>query len=93
MQRQSVRDMIAEVNGSAVVFDNPSFDNSIIGISTDGKVIYSYSKMIYELAEEDNISTEDAEDFISYNTIRMLPYIAEYQRPIIVQYENIEGGE
>ena len=30
----------------AVVFDNPNFDNSIIGVTTDGNVVYDYAKWL-----------------------------------------------
>ena len=83
MTVQSIRDAIADINSYAVVFDNPSFDNSIIGISVDGEVVYSLSKMIEELSNDDNISLDDAYEFIDYNTIRLLPYIGQY-RPVIV---------
>jgi len=84
MKRQDVRDAIAEMVDSAALFDNPSFDNSIIGITTDGKVVYDLHKMIDEMSVDESISSEDAADFISFNTIRMLPYISEEQRPVIV---------
>lgn len=86
---QSVRDAIADINNCAVVFDNPSFDNSIIGISVDGEVVYSLSKMIEELSSDDGISLEEAQEFIDYNTIRILPYIEQF-RPVIVDDSIVE---
>ena len=44
MVLNNIRDAIAEVCDSALLFDNPSFDNSIIGVSTDGCVIYDFRK-------------------------------------------------
>lgn len=66
-----------------IVLDNPSFDNSIIGISFDGRLIYNYSLMVEEMMIEDECSYEDACDYIGYNTIRSLPYFGD-KRPIIV---------
>lgn len=73
-----------------IVFDNPDFDSAIIGISTDGCVVYDYNLVVYDynlmvehLSLEDNMSREDAADFIDYNTIRTLPYIG-HGAPIIV---------
>lgn len=83
MVRQDVRDEIAEVNPLAVVFDNPAFDDSIIGVTDDDCVVYDYNKMVEELAAEDGISLEDAADFICYNTIRALPYAGDYA-PIVM---------
>ncbi len=57
-----------------VVFDNPSFDSALIGVSEDNRAIYDYDKMVVWLAVSWAISREDAIDFIEYNTIRALSY-------------------
>ena len=59
----------------AIVYDNPSYDSAIIGISDDGRVIYDYEMMIQSLVTDDNMSEEDAADFVSYNSIRAAEYI------------------
>lgn len=66
-----------------IVFDNPDFDGAIIGVSTDGRVVYDYDLMIEHLVSVDNMSVEEAADFIDYNTLRMIPYIGE-GAPIVV---------
>ena len=82
---QYIRDLICELgHDQAIVFDNPDYDNAIIGITTNGKVVYDYSKMIESLMAQDNISYEEAIDFIDYNTIRVIPYAGEYA-PIIME--------
>lgn len=86
MVNEELRSYIKDnINPKAVLFDNPSFDNSIIGISTSGNVVYDVELMIEELANDDNITYEEAADFISYNTIRVLPYITEGDKPIICE--------
>lgn len=65
------------------VFSNPSFNNSIIGISCDGRVIYDFDLMIEDLMEEESIDFEDALEFIEYNTLRALPYMGD-NAPIIL---------
>lgn len=61
----------------SIIFKNPSYDAAIIGVSTDGQVIYDYDKMIGCLMDEDNMTYDEAIDFIDYNTIRSLPYVGE----------------
>lgn len=51
-----------------------SYDNAIIGITTDGRVVYDYDKMIEELMQDEEWSYEEAAEWIDYNTIRALPY-------------------
>ena len=55
-------------------FENPSFDNSIVAITNDGKLIYDYGKMICEFAQDNDCDPLEAEEFIDYNTMRALPY-------------------
>lgn len=85
MINEKLRQYIKEYNEDAVVFDNPSFDGSIIGISTEGHVIYDLCSMIQELSIDDQMSYEEASEFIDYNTLRALPYITEGTKPIILE--------
>ena len=73
----------AELPEDAIVFDNMSYDGSIVGVTTDGRVVYDYDKMVEELMQDENCSYEEAADWIDYNTIRALPYAGE-NGPIIM---------
>lgn len=76
-------DIRAELDEDAIVFDNPSFDNSIVGVTTDGNVVYDYDKMVNELIGDEGISEQDAIDWIEYNTIRSIPYAGE-MAPVVM---------
>lgn len=82
---------VAEENPEATMFRDPDFYHAIIG--------YAYNEMSlpvlvykYDLMVEDFISEyDDADDpytaateFIDYNTLRTLPYMAANGRPIIL---------
>lgn len=75
-------DLREELPKGVLMLDNPSFDKSIIGVSTDNRVVYNYDSMIEELASDSKITIEEARDFIDYNTVRSLPYHSN--GPIIV---------
>ena len=77
---EDIRMMLDE---EAIVFDNPSFDNAIIAVDQDGRAVYDYDLMVAELMSDEGWSTEDAIEFIEYNTIRILPY-AGTMSPIII---------
>ena len=66
-----------------IIFENPDYDSAIIGITENNQVVYDYEKMIEYLMQEDDMDYEEAVDFISYNTIRSLPYAGE-GAPIIM---------
>lgn len=90
MKNKKTRELLKEINPDLVLFENPSFDNSIVGIDHNSeKVIYSYEKMVKEYMKDEKCSYEDAVDFIDYNTIRSLSYYPK----IIVLCELIEIEE
>lgn len=72
------REMLAEQGyEDVVVFENPDYDSAIIGVTNTNQVVYDYDKMLENLMKTDNMSAEDAADFISYNTIRGCSYFGE----------------
>ena len=82
-----------ELEEDAIVFDNPAFDNSIIGVTTDGQAVYDYNKMVAELMEDDEISEQEAIDWIEYNTLRVIPYAGEMAPVVIFTFEEAMYGE
>lgn len=66
-----------------IIFENPDYDSAIIGVTTDGQVVYDFDKMVEHLMETDNIDETSAIEFIEYNTIRSLPYAGE-SAPVIM---------
>lgn len=84
MVNQVTRNYIEETAPNAVIFTNPSFDCSIIGLTENGSVVYSYDEMVKELMFDDGLTMEEAAEFIDYNTLRTLPYIEEQVRPVII---------
>lgn len=70
-----------------VILENPSYSTAITGISSHGNLIYDYDLMIEDLIDNENMSYEDAIEFINYNTIRAIDYMGEF-KPIIMM--NIE---
>lgn len=57
-----------------IVFSNPDYKNSILGISSDNRLIYDYNLMVKDLMNTEGFSEVEAIEFIEYNTIRALPY-------------------
>ena len=84
-KRELICDMGYE---EAVVFDDPEYDDAIIGVTEDGRVVYDYDAMVESLANQDHMSLEEAQEFIDYNAIRALPYQGS---PPIVMYRLPEG--
>lgn len=66
-----------------LLFDNPAFDDAIVGVTEDGRAVYDFDLMVESMARHDGISPDEAVEFIEYNTIRALPYAGE-EAPIIM---------
>lgn len=67
----------------AIILDNSSYDNSIIGTTIDGGIIYSLERMVEEYMSDEDCTEEEALDWIHYNTIRAIPYSPD-PKPMIV---------
>ena len=81
--RKSLETYRKENEQGLEMFENPSYDKSIVGISSSGQLVYDYEKMVEEFMEDNNCDYDEAVDFIDYNTMRSLPYEGEY-RPIVI---------
>lgn len=84
MSSRTVKEKILD-NGyeDVIILENESYDSALIGISQDNRAIYSFEKMIQWLVEKDNISEEEAIEWIEYNTLRALPYFGS-KAPIVM---------
>lgn len=75
---------IEDEETSIILFDSPNYDEAFVGLTMDNRAVYDYDKMIDSLMKEDNITYDEAVEFIDFNTIRSLPYIGD-KGPVIIQ--------
>lgn len=88
---KDIRDLVHAFGyEETLVFDNPDYDEAIIGVTCDGRAVYDYNAMIHCLIEQDNISEDEAVDFIEYNTIQSIPYAGEYAPIVIYTFRSME---
>lgn len=57
-----------------LVLDPRYLDSAIVGVTDDSRVVYDYDKLKSAFMDAEGWDEEDADDWISYNTIRSLPY-------------------
>ena len=79
------RELLVELGyEDSVVFENPDYDSAIIGVTEDDdRVGYDFDLMVKHLVDTDGITELEAIEFIEYNTIRILPYVAN--APVIIR--------
>ena len=88
------RDTLCELGyEDAIVFENPDYEDAIIGTTHDDRVVYSFDKMVEWLMEKDGMEYEEAVEFIEYNTLRAIPYFGDRAPVVLMNEEQIEFGE
>ena len=50
-----------------IIFNNPSYDDALIGITSDNRAVYDYYKMIEWLVTNEEMEYDEAADFICWN--------------------------
>ena len=72
-------EQISEISPESIIADG--FDDAIIGLSWDSKVVYDANKCIEVLMDEDEITYGDAVEFLEFNTFSA--YVGE-NTPIFI---------
>lgn len=80
---QDIRDQLPD---DAIVFDNYAYDNSIIGVTLDDRVIYAYEDMVVELMEETGWDELSCVEWIDYNTVRAVGCCGDKPPMIVSKY-------
>lgn len=83
--RRALGDMIEDrgIEEDIILLDDHTYDNSIIGLTVDYRVVYSFEKMVEEYMQDENCTEEEAIEWLEYNTLRAIPYFGE-RAPIII---------
>jgi len=69
------RSQLAEMGYEDVLLLDPiGLDKAIVGISSDDRAVYDYDKLVEAFCEVDNMTEEEAVEWIDYNVLRSLPY-------------------
>ena len=74
MAAADVREFIAQLNPEAILWDG--LDSCLIGISAEGRAIYSIEELILHFQVEEQMSEQDAAEHVDYNILGA--YVGEY---------------
>ena len=50
-----------------IFFTNPSYEDAFLGVSSDDRAIYDYEKMVESLVNHEDMTEDEAREFIDYN--------------------------
>ena len=84
-KRQILEDF--NYNEESVFFKEPDYDDAIIGVDENGRIIYSYSEMVRFVMNNYGCNYEDACDFVDFNAVNSLCNLIN--GPIIVYNTDI----
>ena len=73
---------LAQEDGTVILRD-PDYADALIGITEEERAVYDLNKMVECLVQNDEMTEDEALDFIMYNTFRALPYMGD-KAPIIM---------
>ena len=74
----SAEERLLENGYEGIIFlTNYSYDDALIGVTSDDRAVYDYELMIEWLINSEGFTEEEARDWIDYNTLRALPYMGE----------------
>jgi hypothetical protein len=76
-------DIRNELPDDALIFEDYAYDNSIIGVTLDDRVIYGYELMVRELMADTGWDELSAMDWIEYNAIGALGQ-SDSKLPVVV---------
>lgn len=65
-----------------------SLDDAMIGCTQTGRAVYDYELLVKAFMKGDEMTESDAEEWISYNTLRTLPYLYE-RGPYVIMMLNV----
>lgn len=88
-KNMSIREDILK---DVALLDDTVFDNSIVGVTTEGAAVYSYEKMVAALMGKESMSMYEAELYINDNIISdnnskfITPPVIMYEKTWITKY-------
>ena len=92
MNNDELKELIEELVGydeeelnQIIVLEGDEFADGAIGLTDDNHIIYDYEKLVESLSKQEDMTEEDAIDWLEFNTIPSIPYMSSYgKEPIIM---------
>ena len=86
--KEKIADMIIDQDelDKIIVLEGDEFADGAIGLTDDNHLVYSYDRLVESLSKIYG-STEDAIEWLEYNTIRSLGYMSSYGNEPRIIYE------
>lgn len=90
MKHEELQEYLKKEYGGYALFEPEHYDEGIIGITENGNVVYSYGLLAETLMLHDDMSYEDAIEWLDYNTIRTIPYMGEFKPVMLMEFPDCD---
>jgi hypothetical protein len=85
--KQKIEELLSNADPKALRLEpNETFDRAILGLTSDGRIVYSENKILLALQDVDGMEYEEALEWYEYNTARGVAYAGK-KAPIIITQE------
>jgi len=74
---------------NSVLLEPEQYDEAVVGVTWEGRVVYSYEKIVDMLMRVDGMPYEDAIEYTDYNTVRGVDYMGPYAPILIYGIEDV----
>ena len=89
-QGDQILEELSEINEDAIVLEPQStFNRAIVASDTDGRLVYSVTKIIRALIDEDGMTEEEALEWFEFNTLGTFRGMKDHNKPIFIYDEFI----
>ncbi len=90
MTHQELKDYLKGEYGGYALFEPENYDKGIIGVTDNGNVVYSYERLAEMLILEEDMTYEDAIEWLDYNTVRTIPYMGEFKPVMLMEFPDCD---
>jgi len=81
---------LTEINADAIVLEPQStFNRAIVGSDTSNRLVYSVTKIISALVDEDGMDEQEALEWFEFNTLGTFNGMQNINKPIFIYDEFI----
>ena len=89
--KEFILDVIGDDDTDVIVLEGDEFADGAVGLTDDYHLVYDYNRLVESLMKHNSWTSEEAIEWIEYNTIRAIPYMrSSGNEPIILRYNFID---
>lgn len=87
MDKEKIKELLSNADPKSLRLEpSTTFDLAIIGLTSDGRIVYSENKILLALQDVEGMDYDEALEWYEYNTARGVAYAGK-KAPVIITHE------